>query len=286
MANAITTSEAHAQLLSAVEHMRTQEDWQHFLALQASQRQYSTRNLLLAWQQGEMRGLDISDIRGYRAWQAVDRQVRKGEGGLRILAPITRKADTPDASTAAEKKDTTIVGFRTVSVFDISQTDGAALPSDAIIVVEGDAPVEVRRGIERLIQDQGFAIHFESEHSSWNGLTNWSTRTVTIKDYLPPAHQVKTLVHELAHIRLGHERASQQRAVAEVEAESVAFMVCSTHGIKTDEYSFQYVGSWASADPHLVIATAATTKSCAEAIITDLQPVLGHASQSAVGVLL
>jgi antirestriction protein ArdC len=54
---------------------------------------------------------------------------------------------------------------------------------------------------------------------------------------------VKTLAHELAHALL-HEEAEDRR-LAELEAESVAYVVCQRLGIESSAYSFGYVATWA-----------------------------------------
>ena len=54
------------------------------------------------------------------------------------------------------------------------------------------------------------------------------------------------MFHELAHIALEHGGcAFGARSVAELEAESVAWICCDAVGIVSDEYSFAYVASWA-----------------------------------------
>ena len=57
-----------------------------------------------------------------------------------------------------------------------------------------------------------------------------------------PLQRVKTLAHELGHAIL-HEQ-YDNRPLAELEAESVAFIVCANHGINSDDYTFGYVANW------------------------------------------
>jgi antirestriction protein ArdC len=84
---------------------------------------YSENNAVLI----VMQAPDATDIRGYRAWQAEGRQVRKGEHGIRILAPagqsdgVEAKPAT-DGTPAVEGKDGRHF-FRLISVFDLSQTE-------------------------------------------------------------------------------------------------------------------------------------------------------------------
>jgi len=57
----------------------------------------------------------------------------------------------------------------------------------------------------------------------------------------------KTLAHELGHSLL-HGDGATERALAELEAESVAFIICEAVGIAADEYSFGYVATWMGRD--------------------------------------
>lgn len=54
---------------------------------------------------------------------------------------------------------------------------------------------------------------------------------------------------ELAHIALGHEdrgAAGLHRGTGEVEAESVALMVCASFGVDSADYTVPYVASWST----------------------------------------
>lgn len=70
---------------------------------------YSIKNKMLIFMQCPW----AKEVKGYKAWKAEGRQVQKGEHGIRIFAPLTRKD---------KENDDEVFGFRLVSVFDISQT--------------------------------------------------------------------------------------------------------------------------------------------------------------------
>lgn len=78
-----------------------------------------------------------------------------------------------------------------------------------------------------------------------NGYTNHTTRTVRVRDDVDDNQAVKTLAHELGHVLLhdNTDRASGHRARIEIEAESVAYLVCHQLGIVSDDYSFAYRGA-------------------------------------------
>ena len=118
-----------------------------FLKTMARFHRYSWGNQLLIHSQRP----DATRVAGFRAWLALGRAVRRGEKGIAILAPLVRKepvfgVDQP------EDADRCIVGFRTAYVFDVSQTDGDALPE--IARPSGD-PGEGIRKLEEFVAARG-----------------------------------------------------------------------------------------------------------------------------------
>src|ERR1022692_1415967 len=74
---------------------------------------------------------DATRVAGLYAWNQLKRRVRKGERGIRILAPvigIRRKKDTEAEKDIRTQNHAVLVGFRSAYVFDVSQTDGEELP--------------------------------------------------------------------------------------------------------------------------------------------------------------
>lgn len=255
----------HDRLVGAVESIHSGEDWARMLAVAARLHAYSPGNLLLLMSQAVERGWDPSTIGpfgGYRSLRAIGRQVRKGERGLAVLAPIVRRPSMTNRGHGyVDPEDDiprpTIVGFRVVYVFDVQrQTDGDPLPEPpAPEPLGGEGPVGLAGALESQIRDAGFAVDYRPL-SPANGVTDFLARTVTIADRLSPAGACKTLAHELGHIRLGHEtELAGCRGRVEVEAESVAFLVTTAAGLDASSYSFPYVARWAP-EPGVVQAAA------------------------------
>ena len=105
-------------LARAVDDVRASESFRRYLDVQAKFHHYSWRNTMLI----AMQRPDATQVAGYRAWQKLDRQVRKGEKGITICAPCPWKRETDDGETEQG------IFFRGVCVFDIGQTDGPDLP--------------------------------------------------------------------------------------------------------------------------------------------------------------
>lgn len=261
----------HEQLRDSLAELVTSEDWQRALAVAARFHDYSFANTRLIWAQSLARGFSPTRVAGYRAWQELGRQVRKGEKGLQILAPVIRKV-TPEDGSDEERR---VVAYRVVHVFDIAQTDGEPLPEVAAALLEGELPIHWNH-VTKLIADAGFGFQVADDHrlGEANGITDWQRRDVVVRASLSGAQRFKTAVHELAHIRL-HEPASDDRpacrGIVEVEAESVAYMVCAALGIDSAGYSLPYVASWSGGDVTKVSATANRVIGCARTVLTEIE---------------
>lgn len=206
---------------------------------------------------------DATLVAGYTTWQkSFHRQVTRGEHGIRILAPVTRRFPKlkPDGTPLLDDKGkpvmaTQIVGVKPTSVFDISQTTGDPVPEPPRpALLTGQAPDGLWRALATLVGDRGFRLERGDCHGA-NGYTDYTTRTVKIRDDVDDAQAVKTLAHELGHVLLHNPAVGQAsiqcRGTKEVEAESVAHLVTAAHGLDSSQYTFTYVAGWAEqALPH------------------------------------
>lgn len=270
MANSEKVAEAHERLSSMVEAMVSGDDWRAMLAVAAKFHRYSFRNICLIVSQAP----EATQVAGYRSWQSMGRQVRKGERGIAILAPCTYRARRDDEETeAAEAPAQSVVrGWRVVRVFDVSQTDGKPLPGITPALLDGEAPEALWERLAALVAEEGYTLE-RGDCGRANGSTDFATRVVRVRSDVSEAQASKTLAHELAHVLLhGPDQvAGAGRAVAEVEAESVAFVICSAAGLDTDGYSFAYVSHWSGGDVHVVHAAGARVMATAELVLARLR---------------
>jgi antirestriction protein ArdC len=260
-------TEAHERLTTAVESLVSGEDWQQLLSLAARLHRYSPTNCLLIRAQRP----DATWLAGYRRWQALGRQVRKGEKGVAILAPVVTRRRPVDQDEEAEQPGLVRVlrGFTVAHIFDVSQTDGPPWPEVGPVLLSGDAPAQLWERLAAQVAAAGFTLS-RADCRPANGKTDFVARAVTVRDDVTGAQAAKTLAHELAHVLLhdGSENATGCRGRAEVEAESVAYLICATTGLDTDTYSFPYVASWADGDSDRVRAAADVAIACARRILT------------------
>jgi antirestriction protein ArdC len=279
MARTDNLVELHDRLTATVEALVTSEDWQRMLALASRFHRYSASNVLLILAQRP----DATRVAGYRRWQSLGRQVRKGEHGIAILAPcLYRRRAGDDEDKAAQAEVSAVLrGFRVARVFDVSQTDGAALPEVRPRLLDGEDASGLWEGLAAQVGAAGFALE-RGDCAGANGRTDYATRTVRVRDDVAPAQATKTLAHELGHVLL-HDvsRVRDGRDLAEVEAESVAYIVCAATGLDTADYTLPYVAHWSDGDPGLVRMTADRVLTAARQILEALDPIEATESETA-----
>ncbi len=291
---------AQELLAEQVAALRTGEDWQRFLAFQAKLHQYSPNNVLLidvqhaqAHAAGLVDAPEPTYVAGFQMWKALGRSVTKGQHGYAILAPLAghRRVAVDAAGQSRplgageiarpgenEERQRLVRGFKVSHVFDVSQTTGQPIPEPTRPqLLRGEAPVGLGAAVLTLIEDRGFSVSTVADAEAIagaNGQTSWADRTVVVREDMDDAAMVKTLVHEAAHVLL-HEGPPGQflpRPLKEVEAESVAFVVASAHGMATDDYSFPYVAGWAGDDPVAAIQTTQRRVAHAARTILEASP--------------
>jgi len=209
---------------------------------------------------------DATRVAGYRRWQQLGRQVKKGEQGIRILVPHKRVVELE------EDEETTIVrSFGVGSVFDISQTDGEPLseaPAVQEIRASTDSGASLYGALETYVTSQGLTVVRE-ELSRENGYYAPLRKQIGIDNRLAGDQATKTLAHETAHFVADH-RSGVARADAETVAESAAYVVLQHYGIDSRGYTFAYVARWAE-DREVLKRNLAAIQQTSHAIITGIE---------------
>lgn len=263
--NAQQVREITDKLEQGIKELFESERFKEYLRTMSKFYNYSFNNtLLIAMQKPE-----ATYVAGYTSWQRnFDRQVMKGEKGIKILAPAPYKAQEErekidpvtqkpvigaDGKTVTETVEVLRPAFKVVSVFDVSQTDGKELPD--IIVDELKGTVENYEAFfDALKQESPVPISFEDIPGGAKGFFSPVESRIAIQEGMSEIQTVKTAIHEIAHAKLHavkpDEKAAPEdkkdRHTKEVEAESVAYTVCQRYGIETSDYSFGYIAGWSS----------------------------------------
>jgi hypothetical protein len=246
MTSSAQRSELLAALTEGITDLTESSRWRRYLEVQSRFPSYSVNNAVLIARQRAT----ATRVAGFGTWRRLQRVVRRGERAIWILAPIVGRRTDGDS-----EAEPSVRGFRFVPVFDVSQTDGADLPTVCEPLV-GPDPSGCYRRLERAARSFGFTVQRELLDGGVRGDCNHARRRIRVADGLEGAQQVKTLAHELAHALL-HER-WEDRSVAELEAESTAFVVCRALGIDSGGYSFGYVATWAGGGAQAVAQVRAS----------------------------
>ena len=140
------------------------------------------------------------------------------------------------------------VTYRIVTVFDVSQTEGKELPTLGVMELSGDV-AEYERIVSALAALSPLPVVFEAFPGAAKGYCSYVEQRIVIQPGMSQVQTIKTLVHEVAHAKLHSpldilEETRPDRSTREVEAESVAYVVCQHFGIDTADYSFAYVADW------------------------------------------
>ncbi len=187
---------------------------------------YSAHNCALI----AMQRPDARRVAGYRAWQAMGRQVKKGAKGIAILcpAPIKGKTDAGDDAVIALR-------FRTGWVFDLADTEGDDLPALTIHAVEGDRYDALLGHLTEIATRGGLSVAFKPRLVQDANGVSYGDGRIALKQGNPAGNLCKTLIHEWAHERVhrAEERRTFTTQQVECQAEAVAYGVCQALDIPT-----------------------------------------------------
>lgn len=263
--NAQQVKEITDKLEQGIKELFESERFKEYLRTMSKFYNYSFNNTLLI----AMQKPDATLIAGYTSWQRnFDRQVMKGEKGIKILAPAPYKAQVEmekidpktqrpmldsDGKPVTETVEVMRPAFKVVSVFDVSQTDGKELPD--IMVGELTGSVEQYEDFWRILKEiSPVPVGLENIEGGAHGYYHLTEKRIAIDDGMSEMQTIKTLIHEIAHAKLHaidpdvkvSPEEKKDRHTKEVEAEAVAYTVCQRYGLETSDYSFGYIAGWSS----------------------------------------
>ena len=214
---------------------------------------------------------DATRVAGLYAWNQLGRKVMKGQKGIRILAPIIgikRKKDEEAERDITKQNTRVLVGFRNAYVFDVSQTEGAELPT----MREMSGTVgENRDRLVSFIKAQGIELVFTDKIAPALGISYGGR--IAILPGQSEAEEFSTLVHELAHEMLhkAERRTTTTKVVKETEAEAIAFVIGKAVGLETGSASADYIHLY-HGNASLLAESLEVIQQTSAVILAALQP--------------
>ena len=273
-------NEAYTELENGLQELMTSEKYLDFLNTMAERPRYSFNNTVLVYLQKP----NATFLAGYGKFrETYGHQVIQGEKGIKIFAPIIRKKKNnliegeieKNKDNKEEKEEETIVGFRMVKIFDISQTkpimekteEGNEIPckkakklidslsylkmvnlwaedeefQEELLAAAKDM-IDIPVKEKELSPDLGGYFRFQDKDNLHIVLNNKFGIT----------SRFTTLLHEWTHYHLHNPFKEETEWITEkfkkqdkeIQAESVAYIVAKHFGIDSSPESFKYVASW------------------------------------------
>ena len=253
------------KLEQGIKELFDSDRYKEYLTTMSKFHNYSFRNTMLILFQKP----DASLIAGYGAWQKnFKRQVKKGERGIKILAPAPYKKTVEekqfdkngvpmkdkDGNIIVNTREITVPAFKVTTVFDVSQTAGEEIP---MLAKQLTGSIDEYEKFFRVLKEiSPVPITLETIDGTAHGYYHLEEKRIAIKDSLSEMQTIKTAIHEIAHAKLHALPDKDEDGVTddtrpdnrtrEVQAESIAYTVCQHFGIDTSDYSFGYIAGWSS----------------------------------------
>ncbi len=246
------------KLQAGIEELYSSGKYAEYLAAMSKFHRYSFGNAMLILLQCP----HASCVAGYNTWRKeFGRNVKRHEKGISILAPcpsrkyVWQEAKDPktgqvqynrDGTPKMETQVVTVTHFKVATVFDVSQTEGRELPVLGVDRLAGEVE-NYQHFYDALLAISPVPVTTEVIRGSANGYYSHAEQRIVLQEGMSQLQTIKTLIHEIAHAKLHDPAQGEQpkgKREKEVEAESIAYVVCQHFAIDTSDYSFGYVAGW------------------------------------------
>jgi antirestriction protein ArdC len=264
------------QLEAGVAAVFESDAYKAYLKCMSKFHNYSLNNTLLI----ALQRPDASLCASYTSWQKDHgRQVRKGEKGIKIIAPCKYKVELEEKDDDGNQKIAERTGFKVFTTFDISQTDGPELQTVGVNELVGEVG-DYRKLFNALTEMCPVPIYTEDIKNGAKGYYSDADRKIVVKSDMSQLQTIKTMIHEMAHEKLHSKENLDKdhpvdRRTKEVEAESIAYTICQHYGLDSSDYSFSYVAGWSSGKEIKELkASLERIRSAADEMITGIDKAL------------
>ena len=239
-------------LKEGIKEFLDSDKYKDYLTKMSQLNNYSNRNLRLILAQNP----EARQVTSFKQWKEnFGRYVKKGEKALRIFKPMTKIKKDENNQPILDKngKPETVTFFGLVPVFDVSQTEGKEMPKAAEVkeqLTDLDY-ANLYRALMAIAKENDVSVRFEEMENNKHGYYSVPENQIVLRsNEMNKAQIIKTFLHEMAHAELHHadnpQKENLTRSTAELQAESVAYVVSSYYGIDTSEYSFNYLSGWSA----------------------------------------
>ena len=221
---------------SGIRDVFTSGKYQQYLQTMSRFHRYSVNNTMLIFLQNP----DATRVAGFNKWRDdFKRNVKKGEKGIKIIAPAISKKTVervkldPDTKAPVldengqavmEQKEISVPRFRVATVFDVSQTEGEPLPELAS-AIKGDVK-QYEAFMEALKRSSPVPVSFEDMSPDCDGVFREGKQAIAIREGMSEVQTVAALVHEITHAKLHNAVFPAQNDPTEYDLAEILGMPC------------------------------------------------------------
>lgn len=242
------------RLQDGVKAVRDSEEYKKLLSVMAKFPHYSLNNCMLI----AMQRPDATLCQGFDGWKRMGRHVKKGEKGIKIIAPapytVQKEVDKlggdgkpvidSDGEPVKETKEYQVMAFKAETTFDVSQTEGKELPKIGVDELKGEVDrYDLMMGVLKELSP--VPIDFEDIKSGAKGYYHTIEKRIAIQKDMSELQTIKTCLHEITHAMLHADATAEiSKNRKELEAEGVAHVVLKYMNYDTDSYSLPYLSGY------------------------------------------
>ena len=211
--------------------------------------QYSLLNqCIAAYEYYATTGRQAEMFATFSRWKAHGRFIKRGEKAVHMIRPVqyTVEVLNQDGEIEEEEKLT----FKPFCVFDIQSTGGKSLVDNDLI--KGKSVMsyeEIRSVVEK--EFKVVSSPLEIERGATNG--EW----IRVSEKSNENYKISTILHEVAHNKLGHFERDVEKPKEELEAECCAYIVTTLLGLDNQK-SRLYIANWNPEDAQEAVKERAT----------------------------
>ena len=262
------TKEVFEKIIDNLQTIVNNGEYEKFLKFQKNFRNYSFNNLILIYSQFP----EATRVAGKATWKKLKRELNENAKKIWILAPIpksyTRKIKKVEDGKEIEKTEVVHYNwYKYVYVFDISQTEGKAIPLQSRNIDSND----MAYFYDKLKRFSNYSIIEKELTNGVKGFYHTKKRYIAIEKSLSLNDKAAVLLHELSHALFDDFDYSKDRDLSEIFVESIAFIVADHFGLDTSKCSFRYIIKWAKGEPKKVIELGNKIQKCSNKFIEDIE---------------
>lgn len=262
------TKEIFEKIVTNVQTIVNNGEYEKFLKFAKNFRNYSFNNLILIFSQFP----DATMVAGKSKWLQMKRELTNGAKKIFIIAPIPRKYNKKvtkikDGEEVEEVETYEYNSYRYVYVYDVSQTVGENLP----LQIQSNNGQDMAFFYEKLKNFSKVPVFEENLQGGLQGYYSEKNQKIVIRNDASINDKAATLLHELAHCLYDDFDYKTNKDLSEVFVESIAYIVADHFGLDTSMCSFNYITQYANGDPKVVIDLGTKIQKCANQFIDSIE---------------